>query len=144
METTTKTFKEIFTNIENDFDFEIVSENTFKNFERTIVDDKGLVKGQIIKLTNLKTGEYMKFGFSTSIHSKTENNDLSFYMSNILQECQGVFNAGEFRFWADDFGYNNDSIKDLKLYKKICKIHKNFKRVVGEHYNDLIWCEIDA
>lgn len=143
MDIKTKSFKTVFNNLKDNYDYEILSSATYDDFERTKVNKNGIYKGQLIKLTNLKTGEFMKFGFTCNINTKSEEQNLEYFMSSLIQECQGVFLCGNlFNHWCDNYGYDNDSIKHLKIFKKIVRTNKNLIRVLDIDYYEFIWSEV--
>ena len=54
----------------------------------------------------------------------------------------GCFNDGlSFNDFCVEFGYNEDSIKELANYKALCKEIASVKRLLGNDYNDFLAIE---
>ena len=65
-------------------------------------------------VTIYRNGKKWKFDFSDSKSNKDKNINPTAY--DVLA-CLQKYDVGSFEDFCDEFGYNNDSIKALKIYK---------------------------
>lgn len=61
----------------------------------------------------------------------------------IASDASGYENAADFRDWAGDYGYDEDSRTAEKLFRTVKRQAEQLRRTVGEEaYSDLLWnCE---
>lgn len=80
-----------------------------------------------IKLT--KNRRQCSFDFGTALNND-ENNPPSCY--DVIT-CLQKYDVGSFDDFCSEFGYNNDSIKDKKRYKAVCREYENMSNLFSDY-----------
>jgi hypothetical protein len=64
-------------------------------------------------------------------------------LNSVALDSAGFENAGDFREWAGEYGYDSDSIKALKTFKQVKRQAEKAKALLGDDaYRELLWqCE---
>lgn len=115
-------FQAIFDEVEETLDFGWLS------FYPTIEEQKRWSKNHTRFECTLECNDvYMTFDFFSSRVPSLQD-----VVEHLVIDSQCVRNNATFDNFCDNYGYNNDSIKDLKLYEKCKGQAQNFKSVLGE------------
>lgn len=115
-------FQAIFNEVEDTLDFEWLS------FEPTIEQQKNWSKNHTRYECTLECNEiWMTIDFFSSGVPSLQD-----VVECLVIDSQGVKDNATFDEFCDNYGYNNDSIKDLKLYEKCKDQAQGLKSVLGE------------
>jgi hypothetical protein len=74
-----------------------------------------------------RNGKSYTFDFGQSINSGAQYPELYDILS-----CLQKYDVGTFDNFCSEFGYDNDSISSLKIYKAVCKEWKAVERLFGD------------
>lgn len=101
--------------------------NTARKFEHNFINSDLYIsknfKNDIFKLC------YTKFGYDTTIESITPPTPPTTY--DVLS-CLTYSDPGTFEDFCLELGYNNDSIKDLELYKRVVKEYQQVLTIFSD------------
>jgi hypothetical protein len=100
--------------------------------EDTLEGDTHYMHHWIVTLTRGKQEMSLDFWMGRLL---TDTPTVEDVLESILLEANSVENAQDFRDWAEDFGYNADSIKALESFKSSQRQTRQLKRLLGDKYD---------
>jgi hypothetical protein len=66
-------------------------------------------------------------------------------LENLAMNARGIKNADGFKEWAEELGFNSDSIRELEIYEASVRITNDLERTIGETaMEQLLWHTTDA